>query len=68
MFYTKTINIYVDPQPSVDEYGIVRKGELELVDTLYTDVQPIDRLRSQKNMALMLIYHGVSFHHLTNTL
>lgn len=52
MFYTKTINIYVDPQPSVDEYGIVRKGELELVDTLYTDVQPIDRLRSQKEYGI----------------
>ena len=48
MFYTKTINIYVDSQPSIDEYGIVHKGELTLVDTLLVDVQPIDRLRSQK--------------------
>ena len=48
MFYTKTINIYVDSQPSVDDYGIVHKGELELVDTLYVDVQPINKLQIQK--------------------
>lgn len=48
MFYNKTINIYVNSQPSVDDYGIVHKGELELVDTLLVDVQPIDKLRSQK--------------------
>ena len=52
MFYTKTINIYVDAQPSVDEYGIVHKGELELVDTLLVDVQPINKLRSQKEYGI----------------
>ena len=52
MFYNKTINIYIDSQASTDEYGIVRKGELELVDTLQVDVQPIDKLRSQKEYGI----------------
>ncbi len=47
MFYTKTINIY-NSQPLIDEYGIVRKGELELVDTLKVDVQPVNKLRNEK--------------------
>lgn len=52
MFYNKTINIYIDSQPSVDEYGIVHKGELTLVDTLLADVQPINKLRSQKEYGI----------------
>ena len=52
MFYNKTINIYIDSEPFVDDYGIVHKGELELVDTLLVDVQPIDRLKSQKEYGI----------------
>lgn len=52
MFYNKTINIYIDSEPFVDDYGIVHKGKLELVDTLLVDVQPIDRLKSQKEYGI----------------
>ena len=52
MFYNKLINIYTKAEPSIDEYGIVHEGELELVDTLYVDVQPIDKLRVQKEYGI----------------
>jgi hypothetical protein len=52
MFYNKTINIYIDTEPFTDEYGIVHKGALEHVDTLLVDVQPIDKLRSQKEFGI----------------
>ena len=52
MFYNKLINIYTKAEPSVDEYGVVHEGELELVDTLYVDVQPIDKLRVQKEYGI----------------
>jgi hypothetical protein len=52
VFYNKTINIYIDSEPFVDDYGIVHKGELELVDILLVDVQPIDRLKSQKEYGI----------------
>ena len=52
MFYNKLINIYTKAEPSIDEYGVVHEGELELVDTLYVDVQPIDKLRVQKEYGI----------------
>ncbi len=52
MFYNKEINIYIDPEPSVDVFGIVRKGELELVDTLLVDVQPVNKLLVQKDFGI----------------
>lgn len=52
MFYNKTINIYVDPEPIIDVYGIARKGELELVDTLLADVQPVNKLLIQKEFGI----------------
>ena len=52
MFYNKTINIYIDSEPSVDMYGIVRNGELELVDTLLVDVQPVNKLLTQKDFGI----------------
>lgn len=52
MFYNKTIKIYIENEPFTDEYGIVHKGGLEHVDTLIVDVQPIDKLRSQKEFGI----------------
>ena len=52
MFYNKLINIYTKAEPSIDEYGIVHEGELELVDTLYADVQPMDKLMAQKDYGI----------------
>lgn len=52
MFYTKTINIYIDSKPLVDMLGIVRRGEMELVDTLKVDVQPINKLQIQKEYGI----------------
>ena len=52
MFYNKTINIYVDTEPFTDEYGIVHKGELEHVETLIVDVQPVNKLKSQKEYGI----------------
>ena len=52
MFYNKTIDIYIASQPSVDDYGIAHRGELELADTLLVDVQPIDKLQIQKEYGI----------------
>lgn len=52
MFYNKTINIYIESEPSVDEYGIAHKGELKLVDTLLVDVQPVNKLLIQKEFGI----------------
>lgn len=52
MFYNKTINIYIESEPSVDTFGIARKGELELVGTLLVDVQPVNKLLIQKEFGI----------------
>lgn len=52
MFYTKTINIYVDAQPLIDPLGIVINGEFELVDTLKVDVQPVSKLLIRKEYGI----------------
>lgn len=52
MFYNKTINVYIGSEPSVDAFGIARKGELELVDTLLVDVQPVNKLLVQKEFGI----------------
>ena len=52
MFYTETINIYIESESSVDEYGIVQKGEPVLVDTLLVDVQPVNKAKVQKDYGL----------------
>ena len=61
MFYTKTINIYIDSKPLVDMLGIVRRGEMELVDTLKVDVQPINKLQIQKEYGkyAMIVLSGI---------
>ena len=52
MFYNKEIKIYVESEPSVDMYGIARRGELEEVDTLLVDVQPVNKLLVQKEFGI----------------
>lgn len=52
MFYTETINIYIDSESSVDEYGIVQKGESVLVDTLLVDIQPVNKAKVQKDYGI----------------
>jgi hypothetical protein len=52
MFYNKCINIYIEAEPVTDEYGIVRRGELELVDTLMVDVQPISKKIAQEEYGI----------------
>jgi hypothetical protein len=52
MFYNKLINIYTKAEPSIDEYGVVHEGELEPVDTLLVDVQPINKLMAQKEYGI----------------
>jgi hypothetical protein len=52
VFYNKEIKIYVESEPSVDMYGIARRGELEEVDTLLVDVQPVNKLLVQKEFGI----------------
>ena len=52
MFYNKEIKIFAESEPSVDVYGIVRRGELEEVDTLLVDVQPVNKLLVQKEFGI----------------
>lgn len=52
MFYNKTIKIYIDPEPTIDVYGIARKGELQEVETLLADVQPVNKLLIQKEFGI----------------
>ena len=52
MFYNKEIKIYIDPEPTIDVYGIARKGELQEVDTLLVDVQPVNKLLIQKDYGI----------------
>ena len=52
MFYNKTIYIYIDPEPTIDDNGIARKGELQLVDTLLVDVQPVNKLLDQEDYGI----------------
>lgn len=52
MFYNKEIKIYVESEPSVDVFGIVRKGELQEVDTLLVDVQPVNKLLNQEDYGI----------------
>lgn len=40
MFYTKTIEIY-KKNMIIDEYGIVKQGEMSLLDIIKADVQPV---------------------------
>ena len=52
MFYNKEIKIFTESEPSVDVYGIVRKGELQEVDTLLVDVQPVNKLLNQEDYGI----------------
>ena len=52
MFYNKEIKIFAESEPSVDVFGIVRKGEFQEVDTLLVDVQPVNKLLIQKDYGI----------------